>query len=419
MSNKRANITNKRASINGGGRNNDSGSKQVFLSWWSGDYSQQIAKIFAGWLNEIFDGRIPEVYYAKDCLEVGKEIRIALARQLSKTKIIILCYTPHNLKSEWMLFEAGAVFGQCSEDACICPVLFGDLNHNSLPKVFKEIQPVRFDKEGMKKLLGLINETYNHVFDDVRNINTKVDKTWRSVESQIKKTMKSHSPKFDCPLKVPASRSPEQDFDCHMVRHPLAEDIKKTLSLIAGGRIQLIVPAHNFAEEAGKERSDENCKSFRAVFPITDLGQKYFDSHAQWFDDEVGLSSNQKKRIQRIVIVKHVNGGIADVEVVEYLKKYIDRDWYVIHEEDAKDRNKSLFREFCILQFIIPKRNLAYFTYLDKEHKRFFTKGPWDQYKTKDKEYIEFLEARYELLLNKSKPIKEWVSHQKRIREPS
>ena len=408
--------------------------KQIFLSWCSEDYSKVLAEIIKDWLKVVFrESHVPEAFHAKHNLSVGEEARKELATQLRKTNFIILCYTPLNLKSEWMLFEAGAIFGQCRKDACICPVLFSNVEFKDLPKVFNGITAAKFDKEDMEKLVFKINKNYKNAVPD-HYLKERFSNSWEDFSKKVSSVMSSSDSKANigCALNV-ASKS----GNCAVKIHPLCEDIQKTFSLLREDKYTFIPPT-DFVDDAKRERRRKTCISFDSVWPLTDSGQQYFvpdknkyeqsenerrqrtpaagnNGNNEWLESETTLPESLKLR--RVVIVdQYERTGRAEEKDVEFLKSYRDRPWRVVGEHLISRGGKSLYREFCIMRFTDEPSKLAYFTYLDKDHKRIFTKGPWDQYKTDDPDYINSLETCFDSLWKISQPIGEWIDSQDRPR---
>lgn len=79
---------------------------KVFLSW-SGDRSKAVAEALHSWLPRVLQAVEPWTSF--DNIERGARWAPELAQVLEETRFGILCLTPENLLSPWLLFEAGAL----------------------------------------------------------------------------------------------------------------------------------------------------------------------------------------------------------------------------------------------------------------------------------------------------------------------
>lgn len=127
---------------------------KVFLGW-SGDRSKEIAKAFEDWLPKVIQAVKP---FISSGIPKGKRWGEALAEELEKTKVGILCLTRENLDSNWILFEAGAL--SKTEDAHVCTFLL-DVKATDVEEPLASFQHTTFNKEDIQKLLKTINEAVN------------------------------------------------------------------------------------------------------------------------------------------------------------------------------------------------------------------------------------------------------------------
>ncbi|MGA9601795.1 MAG: toll/interleukin-1 receptor domain-containing protein [Methylocystis sp.] len=79
---------------------------KVFISW-SGEASHSIATTLHEWLPVILQNIKP--FISSEDLRKGGRWGKDLAEQLQHTNFGIICLTPSNLESPWILFEAGAL----------------------------------------------------------------------------------------------------------------------------------------------------------------------------------------------------------------------------------------------------------------------------------------------------------------------
>jgi hypothetical protein len=84
----------------------------IFISW-SGERSRAIAEAIREWLPKIMNSVNP--WMSQTDISKGSRWDPDIARHLDTAKAGIFCLTPSNLKSETILFEAGAISKSVSE----------------------------------------------------------------------------------------------------------------------------------------------------------------------------------------------------------------------------------------------------------------------------------------------------------------
>lgn len=95
--------------------------KNVFISW-SGDRSRIVAEGLRDWIPQVI--QIANPWMSKEDINKGTRWLIELSKELEKTNIGIFCLTRENLKSSWLLFEAGTV-GKTLKESRVCTYLIG------------------------------------------------------------------------------------------------------------------------------------------------------------------------------------------------------------------------------------------------------------------------------------------------------
>lgn len=93
----------------------------VFLSW-SGKRSRRVAEALRSWLPNVIQAVEP--WMSSEDIDKGSRWSTDIAQQLEKARVGILCVTPDNLTSPWLLFEAGAL-SKSLEKTYVCPFLLG------------------------------------------------------------------------------------------------------------------------------------------------------------------------------------------------------------------------------------------------------------------------------------------------------
>ncbi|MFH1958310.1 MAG: hypothetical protein ABIJ15_07545 [bacterium] len=125
---------------------------KVFVSW-SGTMSQQIAALFHKYLPCMLQNL--EVFMSKHDIESGVRWASTLAGELEQTDFGILCLTPSNLSSDWLLFEGGALSKKIEGRAC--GVLSGGLTATSVTGPLAQFQHRPFEKDELRHLLSDLN----------------------------------------------------------------------------------------------------------------------------------------------------------------------------------------------------------------------------------------------------------------------
>jgi len=124
----------------------------VFLSW-SGQQSKLVAEALRKWLPGVIQSVDPWVSGAD--IEAGARWHQALSVQLQQCKFGVICLTRENLRSGWLLYEAGAL-SKSVEDSSVVPYLLG-LRKADVDGPLAYFQSVEADAEGTYFLLKAMN----------------------------------------------------------------------------------------------------------------------------------------------------------------------------------------------------------------------------------------------------------------------
>lgn len=125
---------------------------KVFISW-SGETSKNIAEIFREWIPSVIQSVKP--YYSPDDITKGTRWSSEIAKELDESKVGIICLTPDNLDSSWIMFEAGALSKNIDKSK-VCPILFG-VDPSDVKGPLVQFQAARFTKDEIKKVVKMIN----------------------------------------------------------------------------------------------------------------------------------------------------------------------------------------------------------------------------------------------------------------------
>ena len=79
---------------------------KVFICW-SKDRSKAVAEALRDWLPNVFQSVDP--FLSASDIDKGSKWRQIVSGELGRSNFGIICLTPENLESPWLLFEAGAL----------------------------------------------------------------------------------------------------------------------------------------------------------------------------------------------------------------------------------------------------------------------------------------------------------------------
>jgi hypothetical protein len=154
---------------------------KVFISW-SGERSGALAQAIYDWLPTVIQSIDP--WLSKSDLNKGVRWGVELAAELENTQVGIICVTPDNAKSPWLLFEAGAL-SKTLPDTHVCPLLL-DLQPTDFDGPLTQFQATIVEKNDLKALVNTINAAQKD--DDAlpREILDKVfERAWPDLNTQL------------------------------------------------------------------------------------------------------------------------------------------------------------------------------------------------------------------------------------------
>jgi hypothetical protein len=131
---------------------------QVFVSW-SGERSKLVAVELTRWLPKVLQELKEEVWMSEHDISAGARWNHELAEQLSNTNFGVLCLTPENLGSPWLIFEAGAL-SKAIKEARVAPFRL-DLRDADVGPPLSQFQGVDSDEAGTLRLVTSIHEAIN------------------------------------------------------------------------------------------------------------------------------------------------------------------------------------------------------------------------------------------------------------------
>lgn len=156
----------------------------VFVSW-SGEQSKAIADALTTWLSSFFPGL--DVWMSEKDIQAGERWEISLAKQLEGASFGILCLTPDNIRSEWLIFEAGAM-SKALNDSLVVPFRFA-LKATDVGPPLSQFQGVDADQEGTFRLVKSIHRAVSSPIKD-QDLPYVFNKWWPDLNEALNKIIK-------------------------------------------------------------------------------------------------------------------------------------------------------------------------------------------------------------------------------------
>jgi len=125
---------------------------KLFISW-SGDRSRQVGTALRDWLPLVLHYADP--WLSATDIDAGDRWAIEVGQRLNDCSFGIVCLTPENLSSPWVLFEAGAL-SKSVDSGAVVPYLFGvDLSAVTGPMA--QFQAKKAEREATFEVVRSIN----------------------------------------------------------------------------------------------------------------------------------------------------------------------------------------------------------------------------------------------------------------------
>jgi len=170
---------------------------KVFISW-SGDNSKKLAEEFNTWLPNVLQA--VKTYFTPDDIEKGTRWNEEISKELDASEFGILFVTRDNIKSEWIMFEAGALSKKINK-SFVCPILFG-IQNTDLAGPLRQFQTTEFNRDDIYKLVNLINGKLGDRKLVQKTLESVFSKWWPDLESNIKDTISAFDNTSDEPIRT-------------------------------------------------------------------------------------------------------------------------------------------------------------------------------------------------------------------------
>ena len=153
---------------------------KVFISW-SGPRSEKVGAAIKNWLPNVLQSVQP--YFTPSDIEKGARGFEEITKELSESKIGLLCLTRDNINSNWILFEAGALSKTLGKSR-VCPILLG-IKPTDLSAPLNHFQATEIEREDFRKLINVINNCLEEKKLSEKTIRTVFDKWWPDLEKEL------------------------------------------------------------------------------------------------------------------------------------------------------------------------------------------------------------------------------------------
>jgi hypothetical protein len=181
---------------------------KIFISW-SGDESKAVATALQRWLKLVIPS--PDIFLSSESLDPGVRWSDQVGRSLQETNYGIICLTPTNLESPWVLFEAGAI-SKIVDGSHVTPLLYRvkKTNVTGPLALFQMIDVAREDLKGLAESINGLSESPK----DKETLENIIELAWPQLQQDL--------------AQIPA------DDDVVEVQRPDRELLEEILSVVRG-----------------------------------------------------------------------------------------------------------------------------------------------------------------------------------------
>lgn len=154
---------------------------KVFISW-SGNKSQEVAKILKQWIPCVIQSVRP--YFSSADIDKGARWSTDIAKELQDASFGILCVTRDNISSAWLNFEAGAL-SKSIEQSKVCPFLV-DLKPSDIQdSPILQFQMANATKDDVFRLFTSINTNLGDAKLNEDVLSTTFEFFWPRIEDAL------------------------------------------------------------------------------------------------------------------------------------------------------------------------------------------------------------------------------------------
>lgn len=165
---------------------------KVFISW-SGELSKELASTINEWLHEVI--QTIDTYFSPNDIEKGSKWDAEISKNLEASSVGLICLTPDNLNSRWILFEAGAL-SKTVDKSRVCTILF-NISPTDVEQPLAGFQATPFSKEEFEKLIKTIFENCETGIHEFSVVKKSFDRCWDDFEAKVKTLLTKPSKKTE------------------------------------------------------------------------------------------------------------------------------------------------------------------------------------------------------------------------------
>src|SRR5215471_14532075 len=153
----------------------------VFISW-SGERSEKVAVALYDWLRMVVQTARP--WMSKEDIEKGSRGLEEIGRALETKSVGIICLTPENVETPWVLFEVGALSNAMGEKTRICPYLFGSLRPENVKPPLGIFQGAMAVKDDTWKMVRTVNRMLGDSLTEEK-LDTLFERMWPELQKNL------------------------------------------------------------------------------------------------------------------------------------------------------------------------------------------------------------------------------------------
>lgn len=154
--------------------------KEIFISW-SGPRSKFVAEALYDWIPRVIQSVNP--WMSSEDIRAGDRWFIEISNKLENSQFGIICITPENLTSPWLLFEAGALAKTITDEKLVCPYLI-DLNPTDFKSPLNHFQSVKATEDDTFNLIKSINKMGKETLNE-EQLKDTFDRFWPDLHDKF------------------------------------------------------------------------------------------------------------------------------------------------------------------------------------------------------------------------------------------
>jgi hypothetical protein len=155
----------------------------VFISW-SGERSRVVAQKLREWLPIVVQTARPWMSDAD--IAKGSRGLSELTKALFSIKVGIVCLSPENLETPWLLFEAGALSKTIDDSSRLCTYLLAGLEPEDVKPPLGMFQATKATKHDSRRLVQTISVSVSEEPLGDEELDQIFEAMWPSLEATIK-----------------------------------------------------------------------------------------------------------------------------------------------------------------------------------------------------------------------------------------